>query len=209
MSVNVKFRTLEDLSRYANQLGQAALRRYFLPINVSVSVGCCTCAEIIEQKFIERRENLNFRRIFSFGCCGFLSGFTGTFWYMWSGKRFMGKYRVLKQLLMYQLVFTPYEYLQFYLSVGLLEGESLEEVLNEMKSKFMVTYLMDCIVFPPFMAINFKLIPLRFQFLYDNSIQLMWCVFLSFLKHHNLDKYIESYVPNLILSKTSKVDTTE
>ena len=209
MSVNVKFKALEDLSRYANHLGKVILRKYFLPINVGVSIGCCTCAEIIEQKFIERRKSLKFRRIFSFGCCGLLSGFTGTFWYLWSGKRIIGKYKVLKQLLMYQLVFTPYEYMQFYFSVGLLEGESLQEVIKEIKSKFLITYLMDWIVFPPFMAINFKLIPLQYRFVYDNSIQLMWCVFLSFLKHHSLDQYIESYVPNCILSKISKDKTTE
>jgi len=209
MSVNVKLKALEDLSRYANQLGKLVLRKSILPINVGVSIGCCTCAEVIEQKFIERRENLNFRRIFSFGCCGFLSGFTGTFWYLWSAKRIVGNYKVVKQLLMYQLVFTPYEYMQFYLSVGLIEGESLQEVMAEIKSKFLITYLMDWVVFPPFMAINFKLIPLQFRFVYDNSIQLMWCVFLSFLKHHNLDQYIEKYTPKSCLSQTAKDNSSE
>ena len=207
MSVNVKYKTFEDLSRLASHLGKVVLRKYFLPINVGVSIGCCTCAEVIEQKFIERKEKLNFRRIFSFGCCGFLSGFTGTFWYLWSGKRIVGKYKVLKQLLMYQLVFTPYEYMQFYLSVGLIEGESLREVIKEIKSKFLITYLMDWIVFPPFMAINFTLIPLRYRFVYDNSIQLMWCVFLSFLKHHDLDKYVERLSPNFISSRIPNDNT--
>lgn len=206
MSVNVKYKTLEDFSRLANHLGKIALRKYLLPINIGVSIGCCTCAEVIEQKFIERKENLNFRRIFSFGFCGFLSGFTGTFWYLWSGKRIVGRYKVLKQLLLYQTVFTPYEYMQFYLSVGLLEGESFKEVLTEIKRKFLITYLMDWIVFPPFMAINFKLIPLRYRFVYDNTIQLMWCVFLSYLKHHNLDKHVQNYAPNFLSGLLNKKD---
>lgn len=197
MSVNVKYRTFEDFTRLANHLGKVVIRKYFLPINVGVSIGCCTCAEIIEQKVIEKKK-LNFRRIFSFGCCGFLSGFTGTFWYLWSGKRIAGNYKVLKQLFLYQTIFTPYEYMQFYLSVGLLEGESLQEVIDEIKSKFLITYMMDWIVFPPFMAINFKLIPLRFRFVYDNTIQLIWCVFLSFLKHHNLDQYVEEFSPKFM-----------
>ena len=188
MSVNFRIKALEDLSRFANHIGQVILRKYFLPINVGVSIGCCTCAELIEQKLIEKKKDLNFRRMFSMGFCGLLSGFTGTYWYIWSSK-IIGRYRVMKQLLLYQTVFSPYEYMQFYLSVGLLEGETLKEVIAEIKSKFLFTYLADWIVFPPLMFINFKLIPLRFRFIYDNSIQLMWCVFLSFLKHHDLDKY--------------------
>lgn len=188
MSVNIRIKTLEDLSRFANHFGKVILRKYFLPINIGVSIGCCTCAELIEQKLIEEKKDLNFRRIFSMGFCGLLSGFSGTYWYIWSSK-ITGRYKVMKQLLLYQTVFSPYEYMQFYLSVGLLEGESLKDVITEIKSKFLFTYLADCIVFPPLMFINFKLIPLRFRFMYDNSIQLMWCVFLSFLKHHNLDQY--------------------
>ena len=191
MSVNFRIKALEDLSRFANHIGQVILRKYFLPINIGVSIGCCTCAELIEQKLIEEKKDLNFRRIFSMGFCGLLSGFTGTYWYIWSSK-IIGRYRVMKQLLLYQTVFSPYEYMQFYLSVGLLEGETLKEVIAEIKSKFLVTYLADWIVFPPLMFINFKLIPLRFRFIYDNSIQLMWCVFLSFLKHHDLEKYFRN-----------------
>eukprot|EP00795_Rhopilema_esculentum_P011893 gene11893-2448_t len=199
MSANVKIKTLEDLTKLANNLGKVLLRKYLLPINVGVSIGCCTCAEVIEQKFIEQRDTLNLRRIFSMGCAGFLSGFTGTYWYLWSG-RIAGKYKILKQLLLYQLVFTPFEYMQFYFSVGLLEGQSLKDVITEVKKKFLFTYLADWIIFPPLMFINFKLIPLRFRFIYDNSIQLMWCVFLSFLKHHDLDQYLKNYAPTLVMS---------
>eukprot|EP00794_Sanderia_malayensis_P005688 gene5688-6389_t len=197
MSVNIKFKAFEELTKMATQLGRVVLRkRQFLAVNTVVSVGCCTCAELIEQKIIERRKHLGRRRMFSMASCGFLSGFTSTFWYLWSAT-FTGRYKILKQLLFYQTVFTPYEYMQFYITVGLLEGESLQDVVAEIKKKFPITYLADWILSPPLMFINFKLIPLKFRVIYDNSISLVWCVFLSFMKHHELDLNIQHYKSHL------------
>lgn len=200
MSFNVKIKAVEELSRMANHFGRVLFRRYLLPVNIAVSIGCCSCADIFEQKVIESRQTLNIRRVMSMAGCGFLSGVTSTYWYLWTAK-FVGRYKVLKQVALSQALFSPYEYVQFYLSVGLLEGQSLANVVAEMRRKFLITYMADCLVFPPLMIINFKLIPLKFRVIYDNCVQLVWCVFLSFLKHHDIDNFTYFLPGNRDVSK--------
>ena len=43
------------------------------------------------------------------------------------------------------------------------------------------TYIMDCLFWPPLQLINFTFVPVRLQFLFVNTVSLVWNTFLSLM----------------------------
>ena len=180
---------LEATSWKLNRFKEILFRKYYYATSAAISLGCTVCAEYIEQKAAENRKKLDIRRLSSMAAYGILSGFTGASWYRFSAKLLQNK-SVLTQVLLYQVIYSPGEYMLFYTSVGLLEGQSFRDCLQEIKNKFVFSYLCDWVILMPFMYLNFKVVPFKYRVLYDNTVQCIWCIFLSYLKHHKLDEVI-------------------
>ena len=49
------------------------------------------------------------------------------------------------------------------------------------KSVYVATYITDCLIWPPMQLINFTFIPLKFQFLFVNVVNLGWNTYLSLM----------------------------
>lgn len=49
------------------------------------------------------------------------------------------------------------------------------------KDVYLKTYMVDCMFWPPLQLINFTYVPLRFQFLFVNTVSLFWNTFLSLM----------------------------
>lgn len=57
---------------------------------------------------------------------------------------------------------------------------------KQTKEVYLGTYLLECCVWPPVQLINFTYMPLRFQFLFVSTAQLLWNVVLSLIANSNL-----------------------
>ena len=69
-----------------------------------------------------------------------------------------------------------------YSATGLLEGKTLPEAFEELKKKFLATYLVDLVIYPASQTINFFLVPLRFRVVFVSTTTFFYSIFLSFIK---------------------------
>lgn len=57
-------------------------------------------------------------------------------------------------------------------------------VWEHTKSVYWRTYMVDCMFWPPLQLINFTFVPVRFQFLFVNTVSLFWNTFLSLMANN-------------------------
>ena len=162
-------------------------KKYFIVGNITA--GCLThlCGDYIEQVFFEKQQ-LDLRRSLAFALWGGMLGVTGHYWYYTMNSIVYFSTSGFRQALLYQTIFTPIEYVLFYAFVGSFEGESKEKVKDEIKEKILIIYVSDCMIYFPLMMFIVNFIPLHFRVLVDHSFSCIWCVFLSFIKHNNLNE---------------------
>merc|ERR1719402_571387 len=112
------------------------------------------------------------------------------YWYQMLDKLYPGKTPVLilKKVLLDQTFAAPFFALTFIYGASLLEGRSLSQCWTEFVSKFPTIYLFDWLIWPPSQAVNFTLVPQPFRVLYVNCVTVVWDVFLSYIKHRDLEE---------------------
>lgn len=90
---------------------------------------------------------------------------------------------VLKKVFWDQLICSPIVISTFFLTLGVLEKSSQEEIVQEIKSKAWKLYAAEWVVWPPAQIINFYWLPNKYRVLYDNTISLGYDVYTSKVKH--------------------------
>mmetsp|Transcript_4289 Transcript_4289/g.3490 ORF Transcript_4289/g.3490 Transcript_4289/m.3490 type:complete len:134 (+) Transcript_4289:290-691(+) len=77
------------------------------------------------------------------------------------------------------ILYTP----AFYLTIGILQEHSLKETIDTMLREYWPTLTLCWGMWIPLQAINFSIIPLRYQVLFVNISCLIWNVALDFVAH--------------------------
>ncbi|XP_026101107.1 peroxisomal membrane protein 2-like [Carassius auratus] len=89
-------------------------------------------------------------------------------------------YCLIKRLLLERLIFAPAFLLLFYVVMNALEGKTLTDVQNKLKTSYWPAMKMNWKVWDPhFQFININYVPVQFRVLFANLVALFWYAYLA------------------------------
>lgn len=177
---------LKTLKQYQEQ---AFSRRYLLLTNVGISLSLSSMGDVLEQQYERYQgqlaENWEVDRTLQMGASGVTVGVICHYWYLFLDRRLPGRSMqvVMKKILLDQVICSPLYITAFFITAGLLKGESGPQILEEIKAKAWRLYAAEWMVWPLAQFINFYWLPTKYRVFYDNVISLGYDVYTSQVKH--------------------------
>lgn len=176
----------------ANQSDMASwLRRYnVLLMNRPMVTQCVTAAvlfgggDVIAQQAVERRggghDFVRTARQTFFG--GVLFAPIMTKWYgLLNRMQFATPTKALVyRVYLDQLVLSPVAVVYFYSCMTLLEGRSIHDAAERVKTAYVSTLVRNWSVFVPTQIVNFALVPAHLRFVFMGTVSLFWNTYLSY-----------------------------
>ena len=154
--------------------------------NLCAGVSMFIAGDVFEQFVIERRERLDRARTLAMASWGLLYAGTAHMWYIFLSRHKLFGGNIHAQAAVFMICLAPFETLSFFYFIGYVEGESRQQIKNEISRKFLVTYLTDSAMYYPFLYMNMRFVPLHLRTAADLSYGLGYSIFLSYVKHHNI-----------------------
>ena len=94
-----------------------------------------------------------------------------------------GATAIIKKVLFTQTFFTVTGTSLFYFTLGMAEGKTAGEAVNEVRAKLWPTLLTGWKIWPIISIINFTFVPPQFQVPFVNVISIFWGVYMSYMKN--------------------------
>ncbi|XP_063416698.1 mpv17-like protein [Mytilus trossulus] len=141
-----------------------------------------TAADIVEQKYISKKEQHNVQKTVRIATVGtFVIAPLVFNWIKLAERLFPGKSvrTVLTKVLIEQFTFAPVSITSFYAATSLLERKNF---IEELKDKFPVTWKTGITFWPFLQVINFGLVPLNYRPFVVAGGSFVWSIFLCFMK---------------------------
>ncbi|XP_015042569.1 mpv17-like protein isoform X2 [Drosophila miranda] len=106
--------------------------------------------------------------------------------YKWLDRTFPGttKTIIVRKLVLDQFILTPYLLTIFYAGMSIMEG--CDDILLELREKFLPTFVRSCIFWLPAQVLNFSLVAPRFRVIYMGVCGLIWVNILCWIKRQSL-----------------------
>lgn len=167
---------------------QAFSPKYLLCTNVAVSLTLSGLGDVIEQHYEILTGDLqqwNPVRTSHMSTSGMTVGVLCHFWYKFLDSRIKGNTLkvVFKKIIIDQIVGSPLCISTFFITLAVLEGETIAELTEEVRQKAWRLYFAEWIIWPPAQFINFYFLPTKYRVLYDNTISLGYDIYTSHVKH--------------------------
>ncbi|XP_059607906.1 mpv17-like protein 2 [Phlebotomus argentipes] len=158
--------------------------RYLVFTNVAISMTLSGVGDVLEQHYQKKfgqHPAWDRRRSVRMGVTGITVGVVCHYWYNFIDGFLPGRTlrMVLKKVVLDQIIGSPLVISTLFITLGALEGHSGEEIIEEMKQKFIRLYTAEWIVWPPAQIINFLWLSPKYRVLYDNTISLGYDVYTS------------------------------
>ncbi|CAD5112321.1 DgyrCDS1546 [Dimorphilus gyrociliatus] len=121
---------------------------------------------------------------------GGINGPLNHYWYTNLDKFFPGRNLgpIVKKIIMDETIGSVMFTSIFFIGAGLLAGHTLNDAVDELKSKFITVYKADLTIWPVAQLINFYLIPIKFRVIFVAFLSFGWCSFLCYMSSVEVDK---------------------
>lgn len=128
--------------------------KYLLITNCCISVSLSSVGDFLEQQYelyTKDIEEYSGKRTFHMALSGLTVGVVCHYWYKFIDKRIPGRSftTVLRKVFWDQIICSPIVISTFFLTLGLLERTSKDEIIREIKIKAWKLYLAEWTVWPP------------------------------------------------------------
>lgn len=162
--------------------------KYLLFTNICISVSLSSVGDCLEQQYeivTKDLDKYSGKRTAHMALSGLTVGIVCHYWYKFIDQRLPGRtFRVVMRKVFWdQMICSPIVISTFFLTLGLLENTSRDEIIEEIKDKAWKLYVAEWVVWPPAQIINFYWLPNKYRILYDNTISLGYDVYTSKVKH--------------------------
>uniref|UniRef100_A0A1B0CQT8 Uncharacterized protein n=1 Tax=Lutzomyia longipalpis TaxID=7200 RepID=A0A1B0CQT8_LUTLO len=158
--------------------------KYLVFTNVAISMTLSATGDMLEQQYQKKfgqHPRWDRQRSLRMGVTGITVGVVCHYWYNFIDNFLPGRTLrlVLKKVVLDQIIGSPLVISTLFVTLGLLDGQSRSEIVDEMKQKFIRLYTAEWIIWPPAQIINFLWLPSKYRVLYDNTISLGYDVYTS------------------------------
>lgn len=158
--------------------------------NVGISLGLSSFGDILEQQYeiyTHEIEKWDKKRTSHMAISGVTVGVICHYWYLFLDARMPGRQikNVIQKVALDQLICSPVYISAFFVTLGILEEKSKQEVIDEIKEKAWKLYAAEWTVWPVAQFVNFYWLPTKYRVFYDNTISLGYDVFTSRVKHND------------------------
>ncbi|XP_076456859.1 mitochondrial inner membrane protein Mpv17-like [Babylonia areolata] len=161
------------------------LAKYPLATMCSTTGTLMAAGDGISQLCIERCpvKNYDIPRSGRFFVLGFFAlGPMLRFWYLALDKMYSGtKMAALKMVVTDQTVGAPVVLFTFVTGMGVLRGESRDEIMKKVHRDYFTILINNYKIWPAAQAINFFFMPLQHRVLFVNFVALGWNTFLAWI----------------------------
>lgn len=160
------------------------LDRYPITTKAFTSMIGFFLGDIIAQKFISEKPDINWARAARMASFGFLiHGPTGHYFYSFLDRFIVGKtpLKVASKVAFDQIIWAPVFTAIFFAYLGFAEGKSLDQVTTKIKNDTWTGVKASWKFWPLAHAINFAFVPLSQRLLYINTLQVGYNVILSLI----------------------------
>ncbi|KAL0131902.1 hypothetical protein PUN28_003039 [Cardiocondyla obscurior] len=156
--------------------------------NIGISITLSALGDVLEQHYEILKgewDRWSCIRTRNMSISGMSIGVVCHYWYNYLDTRLPGRTIgiVLKKVIIDQLVCSPLCLSTFFLTLALLENNSLAEFKDEVKKKAYKLYIAEWIIWPPAQVINFYFLPTQYRVFYDSMISLGYDVYTSHVKY--------------------------
>ncbi|XP_030373340.1 mpv17-like protein 2 [Scaptodrosophila lebanonensis] len=163
-------------------------QRYLLYTNLGISIGLAMVGDQMEQGYecwsghIDKWDRT---RTIRMGISGFTVGIVCHYWYQYLDQFYPKRTlrAVVHKILLDQFICSPFYITVFFITMGVLEDKTWEEMKEEIREKAIILYTAEWTVWPAAQFVNFFLIPPRYRVVYDNIISLGYDVYMSNVKY--------------------------
>ena len=135
---------------------------------------------------------------------GIIWGVAGHYWYHWLDQQvsklvpsidddnnISSKIRfVFTKLGLEMLLLHPISLLAFFVCVGLLRGDKMQDIVVQLQQDFKSTLLLEYLLWTPIDLCNFALVPVQHQLLVVNTACLLESIMLSFIKANGVVSFL-------------------
>lgn len=184
-------RTLSSVPafRHIRKTTQKLFSKYLLVTNIGISMTLSATGDILQQRYKMvngKHKAWDVMRTRNLAASGVTVGFTCHWWYIFLDNKLPGRAVsiVLKKVVVDQLLFSPFMWMVFFATLGVLEKTSAKDLMHETVFKGTKLWVAEFFVWPPAQTINFFLLPTRYRVMYDNVVSLGFDCYVSHIKHH-------------------------